>query len=437
MGNTYTGISNDIEALWFNTAGICEIDYPVVSALFSKDISGTNHGFLAFALPLEKFTAAVSVSALQTEKIEITPQTQAAYTIRPESDYIAMFALGIPIGGFLDVGGGVKFLHSELAEEYTAQTVVFDEGLLLRGIKHPEIGEISVGVSYQNLGKKIKYDEKYNELPQILRGGVSVKKTKKDTGEIVIGYDISKITGADIHHNFGIELTAFDKWLTKPLTSFSIRAGYEMGYSIEGPSFGLGFGLKKIRFDYGLQLTDFETRHKFLISYSFEPDTPEEEEEFGSVEKSTGAKIAETSQIVKKPIMEKTTIAVMNFSAGGVSAFEAGKTADLLRAAIVNTDTFIVVERSQLEHITGELGLPQGCTDQIYAMQIGKALNAKKVITGSVSKPGTAYIVDIRLVNVETGKIEYTDKSEMLSIGEIENAVKELAQRIVRQVKTK
>ncbi|MBI5573460.1 MAG: PorV/PorQ family protein [Elusimicrobia bacterium] len=276
LGNTYTGISNDIEALWFNTAGICEIEYPVVSALFSDDISGTNHGFIAFALPMEKFTAAVSVSALQTEKIEITPQTRAAYNLRPESDYIAMFALGVPVGGFIDVGGGVKFLHSELAEEYIAKTVAFDGGFLLRGLKHPKIGEISVGVSYQNLGKKIKYDEKYNDLPQILRGGVAIKKNKKNVGELVVGYDISKITGSDIHHNFGIELTAFDKWLAKPLTSFSIRAGYGLGYSTEGLSFGAGFGLAKIRCDYGLQLTDFETRHKFLVTYSFEPDTPEE-----------------------------------------------------------------------------------------------------------------------------------------------------------------
>lgn len=279
LGNTYTGISNDIEALWFNTAGICEIEYPVVAALFSNDIAGTDHGFLAFALPLEKFTAAFSVSTLQTAKIEITPQDRAVYTLRPESDYIAMLAIGIPIGSFLNLGSGFKFLHSELAEEYTAKTFVFDQGVLIRGIKIRKIGEMSVGAAYQNLGKKLKYDERYNDLPQILRGGISVKQSKKDVGEVVTGYDISKITGSDVHHNFGIELTAFDKWLAKPLTSFSIRTGYGLGYSTKGLSFGAGFGLAKIRCDYGLQLTDFETRHKFLVTYSFEPDTPEEETE--------------------------------------------------------------------------------------------------------------------------------------------------------------
>lgn len=272
LGNTYTGIADNIEAMWFNPAGVAEIDDPVIAALFSKDISETNHGFIACAYPFKRFVGAFSLSTLQTEKIEINLRGFTPYSVRAESDYLSIFLLGVPLGKFFDLGGSAKFLSSTIAEKYTAKTVVFDEGLLFRGLELVALGELSAGVSLQNFGGKLKYDEKTEKIPSILRLGASIKKYSVKYGGVIAGYDFVKTDGSKTHQNLGIEWTSSEEWLTEPVNSFSIRTGYGFGYDIENVAFGCGFGIKKIQVDYGVQLTDLDTRHKFLITYSFSPD---------------------------------------------------------------------------------------------------------------------------------------------------------------------
>jgi len=128
---------------------------------------------------------------------------------------------------------------------------------------------------------------------------------------------------------------------------------------------------------------------------------------------------------------EKYTIAVMDLQAQGVSAIDAVVISDLLRTAIVTTNAFTIVERGRLDQVIGELGYQQsGCTEQECAVKIGKMLNAKKIVVGSVGRLGKLYLINIRLVDVETGKVESADQGECSSIEETRIVVKRLAERL-------
>ncbi|MBI3947238.1 MAG: DUF4384 domain-containing protein [Armatimonadetes bacterium] len=66
-----------------------------------------------------------------------------------------------------------------------------------------------------------------------------------------------------------------------------------------------------------------------------------------------------------------------------------------------------LVESSQIEGVLKQLKLQgSGITDDATAAKIGKLLNAQKVVLGSVTRIGKTIALSVRLVDVETGKIE-------------------------------
>jgi hypothetical protein len=47
-----------------------------------------------------------------------------------------------------------------------------------------------------------------------------------------------------------------------------------------------------------------------------------------------------------------------------------------------------------------------GCTSSECAVEAGKILNVAKMVGGSIGKIGTTYTLDLRIIDVATGKIE-------------------------------
>ena len=101
-----------------------------------------------------------------------------------------------------------------------------------------------------------------------------------------------------------------------------------------------------------------------------------------------------------------TTVAVIDFEAQGISEVEANILATRFRSELVNTNTFRVIERGQMESVLKEVGFQQsGCTSSECMVEIGKILNVNKMMGGSIGKLGNVYTVDLRMIDVETSQI--------------------------------
>jgi len=113
-----------------------------------------------------------------------------------------------------------------------------------------------------------------------------------------------------------------------------------------------------------------------------------------------------------KPDEGKMRIAVMDFEAKDIPSKDAIKYTELIRNDIVNSSKFIVIERSQMGQILKEQGFQQsGCTDVSCAVEIGKVLSAKKILVGSVMQIEDEIIITGRIVDVENGIVEFSEKS--------------------------
>lgn len=104
-----------------------------------------------------------------------------------------------------------------------------------------------------------------------------------------------------------------------------------------------------------------------------------------------------------------TNAAVLAFSpGGGIDSAEANIIAERFQAELLNTGKYKVLDRQQMDAILREQGFQQSgaCTGGDCSVQIGQLLGVDKIFTGSVSKIGSLYTLNVRRIDVTTGQVE-------------------------------
>ena len=107
---------------------------------------------------------------------------------------------------------------------------------------------------------------------------------------------------------------------------------------------------------------------------------------------------------------EKLTIGVLDLDAEGVDDTEARTITGRLRIWLGRTGAFEVIERNQMENIMEEMGFQfsGACDTDECVVQVGRVLGASKMVAGSVSKVGSLYSLQIRIIDITTSRIEHT-----------------------------
>jgi len=128
----------------------------------------------------------------------------------------------------------------------------------------------------------------------------------------------------------------------------------------------------------------------------------------------------------------RPAISVMNLkSAGGVSEDDALLLTDRLLVELARTGRFEVTERSRRDEILKEQAFQQtgACDEASCLAQIGKLLGVQKMVGGAVGKVGGTYTVSLRVVDVETGRIDQTAVKDFTGSVDylLKSAMKEVA----------
>jgi TolB-like protein len=102
----------------------------------------------------------------------------------------------------------------------------------------------------------------------------------------------------------------------------------------------------------------------------------------------------------------KELIAVLDLEAIGSSKTEASAMTDRLREELLRTGKFALVDRAQIDTILKEQAFQQtGCTSAECAVQVGKLLGARKLVTGRVTKiDDEHWLLSAQIIDVETGE---------------------------------
>lgn len=111
-----------------------------------------------------------------------------------------------------------------------------------------------------------------------------------------------------------------------------------------------------------------------------------------------------------EPLITSTAairLAVMDFEATGVDPTLGDGVAEMVAGSLANNKNVTVVERDAIKTILKELEIQASGLTTADAVRVGKGLNARKVLLGSVRRFGqNTYVLLTRMVDVETQQVE-------------------------------
>ncbi|MEK7477649.1 MAG: hypothetical protein AAB152_18675 [Candidatus Coatesbacteria bacterium] len=312
------------------------------------------------------------------------------------------------------IGVTAKFLSQSYLGESSAG-VAGDAGALVtwKGI--------TGGVSARNLGPNpLAPDEMTSfgmALPFEIRGGLSYSYVPMNLSvgaEYVAAKERNPGIGA------GVEW-----WLAKYLGA---RAGY-MGLNSGGSpalTFGLSAMYAGIGLDYAMQASAVGSGHHISLSYAVGAKRSD----------SRPAAAGEALPEAAEDTGTKLNVAVADLKPEGVSSSDAAVISELLRAELVMVGTLNVVEKANMDKILAEHAFQQsGCTAQDCAVKLGKILNVRRMIVGSFGKFMNRFYITVRVVDVTTGKVLFSDTERMGVNAEVQDAVHALAGRVAKRMK--
>ncbi len=118
---------------------------------------------------------------------------------------------------------------------------------------------------------------------------------------------------------------------------------------------------------------------------------------------TTAAAFAQDSALTRKK-----NVAVWEFqSSGDLKASQVKILTTRFQTSLVNTQVFDVLEREKMSEILKEqnFNLADACNSSECAVQVGQLLGVEFMIAGDIGLLGETYTIDLRMVDVTTGKI--------------------------------
>ncbi len=256
MGEAYTSCEGDIYSLHYNTAGISSIKDPQMSLLYQRGVAGDNSGALLFGMPFDFGALAASVVYYNGGNITLIDLSAEERTVNSQQDFYLNLGYAREVIDNLSLGINAKFLHSTLVEEFTASAFGFDAGAVYR-ISLSEI-PVNIGASVQNIGTPVKYIDEGDNLPVVVRAGVSASLKEMDVPLVVAADGIMLPADNSVKCNLGAEYFAGEM--------LALRAGYKIGYDTESITAGFGVMFDMFRLDYSFGfVSGLESTHKVSV----------------------------------------------------------------------------------------------------------------------------------------------------------------------------
>lgn len=138
--------------------------------------------------------------------------------------------------------------------------------------------------------------------------------------------------------------------------------------------------------------------------------------------------------VASPPSGTRYAMAVSEMEAQGIAASAAAIVTDWMRDELVKAAAYKVLERRAMDAIMSEQAIQQtGCTDQDCAVKLGKMLNVQRMLLGTLGKFEDSYVLNVRVVNVESAELVWTGGARGKTIDDVEAGVRRVARDLSRQ----
>jgi hypothetical protein len=233
MGDAYSSVGNDLSAVFYNPAGVTQIERYALTASYLKWIVGSQMGTFALGAKTNVATFAVNFAYFTTEQFEETTSAQPGGTGRmvTAGDIAAGLTVAKQVTDKLSVGANLRYVKEDLdLQSYSSVDLDFGT-LFYTGFKSTRLGMAlrNLGGDKDVIGQKARFPMVFN-----LSGAAEIYGNLGDPLSITLAVEQMFFTDSINRYHFGAEA-----WVQNML---ALRGGYKTGYDSE--SWSLGAGLK-------------------------------------------------------------------------------------------------------------------------------------------------------------------------------------------------
>lgn len=246
LAEAFVAVADDVNALYWNPAGIANLTYQQITATYTVWFSDLYYSQVGYVYPFGKHGVGMQVNYISYgnfDKYSIAGDKVGSFGAR---DYSIALSYGVspviadPDDFELSFGFTVKYINQNIDDVYS-RNVAGDVGLLIR------IGgkDFAFGCMLQNVGTKVKFQDASQELPSTLKVGISTAAVEDAVIAASIDYQLDNEIRAG---------AAFEGVIEKLL---AIRVGYitrinvlEYSGGLSGLTAGIGLRFEGIFLDY-------------------------------------------------------------------------------------------------------------------------------------------------------------------------------------------
>jgi len=275
MGSAYVAVANDVTSLFWNPAGLAQLDQMEAAAMHIQMFFDTPYDFFGFAYPVLNW-GTFAVGAVRVATGDIIVRDERALITSAESgsldmrEYLLSYARVLPFN--IHAGVTLKFDQQRLLGDYTSGAGI-DAGLFYRLPDSKQAGSFSwenfsCGVMVQNLvGSDLKLKKAIDTLPVNIKAGLAYHQVLPSSiqQQLLFSFMWEKSTRSDAHFAFGGEYQL--------LELLAIRGGFNTTQSWTA---GGGIHYSGIMLDYALAGEEIGLSHRFTLSYRFGPSLSEQ-----------------------------------------------------------------------------------------------------------------------------------------------------------------
>ena len=287
MGGASAGLADDLTAMYYNPAGITQIEGSAVMASYNNYLAGIQGGFLTYVTSWgERGKVGLAVNYLNYGSIprtdvegnrdgdfgggDIALSATVAWRWSSDNEYDAgsvdlYYDDNVSANNWAGFSAGLtaKFIYESL-DEYNSDALAVDAGIVY-GLRD---NRTRIGASVSNLGFQLKSlsSGHKDSLPMVLRAGFG---PQLKASPFMISGDVIKPIDHEPYFAAGVNFTGLDP--------VEIRAGYStLGQDFKtdsdrddlaGISFGLGIRLDNFDFGYAfVPYADLGDSHRIAFS---------------------------------------------------------------------------------------------------------------------------------------------------------------------------
>jgi len=260
MGNAFTGLADDVYAIYWNPGGLGFLQRYELGISGQKLFGGLLH-FSAMGIhtrPMlrsERVAFGLGLIYLGASEAIQSTENQKQAAVNGISNYALIVPLGYrldPISENFSVGLNYKLVRATLAN-FSATGHGLDLGALWQ-LAISDDYELSLGAVLQNITLvPMKFEHIPENLPASARAGAALKILLGEQHLVNLVYDAVKPLDNTLKHHFGFEYL----WRFSAVHKLALRGGYRVNdHDLGDFTFSLGYGLNLMQVDYAFNNYD-------------------------------------------------------------------------------------------------------------------------------------------------------------------------------------